>query len=391
MGAICPSKEEGNAGQPAQPAGGNAQDKQQAGGFNGNNFKEKDPTQIGKPIMSAGTGSLPAFKGPPKSIGSGGSTMVTVEDFAWKKYIGNGSYGKVALVAKKNNDKLYAMKVLRKSDLNVNSTLDNILTEKNVLMKSESPFIVKLRYSFQDDTYLYFCIDYVPGGELFKYLKNQKKFGFEATRFYASEVLLGLEHLHSKLGVIYRDLKPENILVDANGHIKLTDFGLSKEGLKKTNSFCGTPEYLAPEVIEHKGHTHLVDYWTFGCLIYEMLMSHPPFVSKNQQELFKLICAGNLSLAAKMDERAKDLIKRLLVIDPAKRLGANGVDEIKNHPFFAGVNWEETKALKVRPPFVPEIKNEVKSEFVYRATPQMNAGQHVEGFTYVEKNQTPNK
>lgn len=389
MGALCPAKEEGAVEKPGPPPAANTQ-KEPVGGFNGNAIKEMHPANIGKQVWSSGTGSAPSNKGPPKSIGSG-SSMMTSEDFVWKRYIGNGSYGKVALVAKKDSKKIYAMKILKKSDLNVNSTLDNILTEKNVLMRTESPFIVKLRYSFQDQTCLYFCIDYVPGGELFKYLKKSGKFTFDQTKFYAAEVLLGLEHLHSKLGVIYRDLKPENILVDANGHIKLTDFGLSKEGLKKTNSFCGTPEYLAPEVIEHKGHTHLVDYWTFGCLIYEMLSGHPPFQSKVPEELYRLICAGNFKISSKLDERAKDLIKKLLVINPQQRLGVNGVEEIKNHAFFGGLNWDDVKALKTKAPFLPEVRQEETSEFLYRPTPQQNAGQHVDGFTFVENRQTPNK
>jgi serine/threonine protein kinase len=383
MGALCPAKDDTVATQPNKTGLPTNESQPQTAGADKSALKELPPNQVGKPVISAGTGSVAGAKGPPKSVGSG-SSMMSPTDFVWKRYLGNGSYGKVALVQKKDNKKIYAMKVLRKSDLNVNSTLDNILTEKNILMRTESPFIVKLRYSFQDESCLYFCIDYVPGGELFKYLKANKKFNFEQTRFYAVEVLLGLEHLHTKMGVIYRDLKPENILVDANGHIKLTDFGLSKEGLKKTNSFCGTPEYLAPEIIDHKGHTHLVDYWTYGCLIYEMLMSHPPYSSKNHQELFKMISAGSYKLEARLDERAKDLIKKLLVLNPADRLGSKGIDEIKNHPFFSGINWDDAKNLLLKPPIIPAIKASEESEFVYRATPQANEGQHVTGFTYNE-------
>jgi len=187
-------------------------------------------------------------------------------------------------------------------------------------MKSESPFIVKLRYAFQDETSLYYCIDYVPGGELFTYLKKNKKFTLEQTRFYAAEVLLALEYLHNVLNTIYRDLKPENILVDSNGHIKLTDFGLSKIGVRQSNSFCGTPEYLAPEIIKNSGHTQIVDYWTYGCLIYEMLMGYPPFqaVDKQPNSLYKAICEGSFKVPLKMDEDAKDLIKKLLAINVSR-------------------------------------------------------------------------
>lgn len=144
------------------------------------------------------------------------------------KYLGKGTFGRVALVFKNDTNKHYAMKILKKKDFNVHSTVENAMTEREILMKSEHTFIVKLRYAFQDETCLYYCIDYVPGGELFTYLKKYKKFTLEQTRFYAVEVLLALDYLHNQLNIIYRDLKPENILVDSTGHIKLTDFGLSK-------------------------------------------------------------------------------------------------------------------------------------------------------------------
>lgn len=178
--------------------------------------------------------------------------------------MGRGTYGKVALVRKKDNGKLYAMKILKKEDIgNDQKGRENVMTEREILMKSECPFIVRLRYSFQDESCVYYCIDYVPGGELFAYLKKLKKFTVDQTRFYAVEVLLGLDYLHNELNTIYRDLKPENILVDSNGHIKLTDFGLSAINKKETKSFCGTPEYLAPEIIKNDGYTRMVDFWTF--------------------------------------------------------------------------------------------------------------------------------
>jgi serine/threonine protein kinase len=168
---------------------------------------------------------------PPKKTSESGSQL-SKNQFDWIQYLGKGSFGKVALVRKKDNQNLYAMKILKKKDINVSSTVENAMTEREILMRSESAFIVKLRYSFQDETSLYYCIDYVPGGELFQFLKKSKKFNLEFTRFYAAEVLLALDYLHNNLKTIYRDLKPENILLDSNGHIKLTDFGLSKSSLQ---------------------------------------------------------------------------------------------------------------------------------------------------------------
>ena len=215
---------------------------------------------------------------------------ISYHDFEWKKYIGKGTFGKVALVTKKNTGKLYAMKILNKKDFDINGrNLEYAVTEKNILIKSQHPFIVSLYYSFQDNSHLYYCIDYIPGGELFDILKNRNTFNIQQAKFYSSEVLLALEYLHEDLNTIYRDLKPENVLLCTDGHVKLTDFGLSKMGTLKTYSFCGTPEYLAPEIILNKGHSKAVDFWTFGCLIYEMLMGKPPFMHKNQNILFNII------------------------------------------------------------------------------------------------------
>lgn len=213
---------------------------------------------------------------------------LTYEDFEWKTYIGKGTFGKVALVVKKDSKKEYAIKILKKKDFS-KKDIENAMTEQKILMNSHHPFIVKLLYSFQDATNLYYCIEYIPGGELFAILKKFKKFTADQTRFYAAEVLLALEYLHNEIKTIYRDLKPENILVNSDGHIKLTDFGLSKMGELKGNSFCGTPFYLAPEIIVGRGHDQAVDFWTFGCLIYEMLAGYPPFRNKNQNVLFGLI------------------------------------------------------------------------------------------------------
>ena len=218
---------------------------------------------------------------------------LSINDFLFHAWLGKGTFGKVAQVNKKDNKKFYALKILKKKDFNVLSTKENAITEKNILKDSYHPFIVRLRYSFQDHDALYYCMDYVPGGELFKYLGRYKKFSESVARFYAAEVLLAQEYLHVELDTIYRDLKPENILLDENGHIKLTDFGLSKMGVVRANSFCGTPQYQAPEILDRKGHTKMVDYWTLGCQIYEMLNGYPPYDHNNQSILFTLTTIGD--------------------------------------------------------------------------------------------------
>ena len=193
----------------------------------------------------------------------------------------------MAKVVKKDSKKVYAMKLLKKKGFS-RKDIENAMTEQRILMKSDNPFIVKLHSSFQDESNLYYCLEYIPGGELFKILKAFKKFTKDQTRLYAAEVILAIEYLHNDIKTIYRDLKPENILVNYDGHIKLTDFGLSKMSLQGT-SFCGTPYYLAPEIILNKGHGKEVDFWTFGCLIFEMLTGYPPFRNRNQNILFNLI------------------------------------------------------------------------------------------------------
>ena len=329
------------------------------------------------------------LQAPKKPLTSESGSQLGRNNFEWKKYIGRGTFGKVAVVVKKDNQKVYAMKIIKKKDINVSSTVENAMTERDILMKADHPFIVKLRYSFQDEQCLYYCMDYVPGGELFKYLKSSRKFNLEQTRFYAVEVLLAIEYLHNELKIMYRDLKPENILVDSNGHIKLADFGLSKIGVKQASSFCGTPDYLAPEIINGKGHDNMVDYWTFGCLIYEMLMGHPPFSSnstsgnKNLKQLYEAIKIGKFAISTKLDENAKDLIKRLLNTDPRSRLGANGSEEVKKHPFFKNIPFEEFLKLNVQPPFIPDVKHAEVSGFVYSPTPDTHKFIPVPNFTYM--------
>ncbi|KAJ5069788.1 non-specific serine/threonine protein kinase [Anaeramoeba ignava] len=287
------------------------------------------------------------------------------DSFEILKMIGKGSFGKVYLVRKKDNQKLYAMKILVKSELYRRKQIEHTKTEQRVLASLDHPFIVKLHHSFQTKFKLYLILDYVQGGELFFHLKRagQKRFPQELAVFYVAEIVLAIEYLHQK-DIVYRDLKPENILLESNGHIKITDFGLSKEGIvsndgktegEKATTICGTAEYLAPEVITSEGHGKAVDWWSVGILIYEMLVGNPPFYSENRNEMFMKAIQAKPPIPDFLSEEAKDIIRKLLTRSPALRLGANGTHEIKSHPFFKNIDWELLSQKRLDPPFKPKI------------------------------------
>lgn len=230
------------------------------------------------------------------------------------------------------------------------------MTERKILEKMNHPFIVRMNYAFQNEKKLFFVLDYCPGGELFFYITQIGRFKETSAKFYAANVLLALECLH-KNGIIYRDLKPENILIDKDGYAKLTDFGLSKDNFlsdQRANSFCGTVEYLAPEVLNKKGYSMSCDWWSFGCIIYEMLSAVPPFFSRKREEIYDKIRLKNPNFYAYHSPQAVDLISKLLTKDPAKRLGThNDAEEIKSHPFFADINWDLMMKKQIPTPYKP--------------------------------------
>lgn len=302
-------------------------------------------------------------------------SSISLKDFKIIKTIGKGSFGKVLLVYNKNTDHYYAMKILQKEFIKKEHQINHTKTEREILEKINHPFIIKLSYAFQTDENLYMLTEFMPGGELFYHLHKEDYFSEERTKFYVCELILALSHLH-KHRIIYRDLKPENILLDDEGHIKLTDFGLSKilrkersaslcgckteeiEHLSKTYTVCGTPEYLAPEILIGKGYDKSVDWWSLGVVMYEMLVGYSPFKDTKgkldvKNYIKKIFHHRNISKVA------FDLIKQLLETNPEKRLGYGFDDalEIKNHPFFEGVNWDDIYNKKVTPLFKPNIKN----------------------------------
>ncbi|XP_015447396.1 ribosomal protein S6 kinase alpha-2 isoform X2 [Pteropus alecto] len=281
--------------------------------------------------------------------------------FELLKVLGQGSYGKVFLVRKvKGSDarQLYAMKVLKKATLKVRDRVRSKM-ERDILAEVNHPFIVKLHYAFQTEGKLYLILDFLRGGDLFTRLSKEVMFTEEDVKFYLAELALALDHLHS-LGVIYRDLKPENILLDEEGHIKITDFGLSKEAIdhdKRAYSFCGTIEYMAPEVVNRRGHTQSADWWSFGVLMFEMLTGSLPFQGKDRKETMALVLKAKLGMPQFLSPEAQSLLRALFKRNPCNRLGAgsDGVEEIKRHPFFATIDWNKLYRKEIKPPFKPAV------------------------------------
>lgn len=273
------------------------------------------------------------------------------------KVIGRGTFARqVALARHTETQDVYVVKTLDKSKLLQRKQVAHTLTEKKVLEKMNGhPFIVKLHSAFQTDRDLNFVLEYCQGGELFFHLQQQysQKFDENTTRFYSAEVLAALSELHAN-GIVYRDLKPENVLLDAHGHVKLADFGFAKQDMgsgQRTYSFCGSPEYLSPEMVNKTGHGMETDMWSFGCFIYELLTGSPPFQCKDMNRLFQLIQQGRVWYPPYLSGHATSLLKSLLCVNPDSRLT---VLQAMKHPFFTlSMNWEDLLRRQITPPIVP--------------------------------------
>ena len=292
------------------------------------------------------------------------NVKVSYADFQPLKLLGRGSFGEVLLVRLKATGKVYAMKILDKKVLKMKKQQIHTKTERDLMVKINSPFIVNIKSAFQDDANLYLVSEFMQGGDMFFHMHDGQIviFSNEKTKFYISELVLGLEFLH-KNNMVYRDLKPENILLDGKGHVKLTDFGLSKilEGEEdKAFTLCGTPQYLAPEVLMRQGYDKMVDWWSLGCVMYEMLVGRLPFAIKRGVKLSLKIYERKIDFPKNINQDAKDLIQKLLIVNPSKRIGfgPNGAEDIKNHPFFQGIDWDLLEAKKIKPPFIPKLKND---------------------------------
>ncbi|OBA23727.1 kinase-like protein, partial [Metschnikowia bicuspidata var. bicuspidata NRRL YB-4993] len=331
-------------------------------------------------------------------------------DFDVLRLLGKGTFGQVYQVRNRDNGRIYAMKILSKKLIVKKKEIAHTIGERNILVRTSaaaSPFIVGLKFSFQTEADLYLVTDYMSGGELFWHLQKEGRFGEERAKFYIAELVLALEHLHDN-DIVYRDLKPENILLDANGHIALCDFGLSKANLNNdgtTNTFCGTTEYLAPEVLlDESGYTKMVDFWSLGVLIFEMCCGWSPFYADNTQQMYKNIAFGKVRFPKEvLSPEGRSFVKGLLNRNPKHRLGAvRDARELKDHAFFQDVDWALLRAKNIPPPFKPHLASETDTsnfdpEFTSESTSvlkkQLDMGStplspgiqaNFKGFTYVD-------
>jgi len=288
---------------------------------------------------------------------------MTADDFEPLRCLGKGTFGTVILVKQQATGRLYAQKQFKKASLTVHKRLvEQTKTERSILESvNRHPFVVKLFYAFQDHEKLYLILEYAQGGELFTHLAQERMFSEEVASFYMAEMVLALEHLHRNLGVVYRDLKPENCLLDAEGHLLLTDFGLSKVAVDendKCNSILGTVDYMAPEVVLGQKYGMAVDWWSFGALGFDLLTGAPPFPGQNHAKIQERIVKQKLVMPYYLGPDAKDLLTRLLRKDPAKRLGSNmpkDLQTIKKHRFFRRIDWKALAKREVEPPIQPLV------------------------------------
>ncbi|EFA78686.1 protein kinase 2 [Heterostelium album PN500] len=331
---------------------------------NNNNGSLNDNKENGANVVdSASTPDSPSTagdddEGPEEIIFSKNKQTVTKDDFELLTVIGKGSFGKVMQVKKKDDNKIYAMKVLRKDAIIARKQVNHTKSEKSILQCISHPFIVNLHFAFQTRDKLYMILDFVNGGELFFHLKREGRFSEARVKLYAAEIVSALAHLHQQ-EIVYRDLKPENILLDSDGHICITDFGLSKkiETTDGTFTFCGTPEYLAPEVLNGHGHGCAVDWWSLGTLLFEMLTGLPPFYSQNVSMMYQKILNGELKIPSYISPEAKSLLEGLLTREVDKRLGSKGGNEVKNHPWFKNIDWEKLDRKEIEVHFKPKVKS----------------------------------
>ena len=324
------------------------------------------------------------------------SETMTLANFTPLRVIGKGGFSYVTAVRKKDTGILYAIKTMDKEFVLGEDKIPQIMTEKEILSRMSHPFIVSAYWTFQRKKQLHIVLELCPGGELFYHLHNLGRFTEDQAKFYFAEVVLALEYLHS-MNIVYRDLKPENILLDIDGHIRITDFGLSKQDIgmyDRSYSICGSPEYMAPEMLRSGEHGPTVDFYTLGALLYEMLTGLPPFYDKNRSKMRWKILNEELEIPNFVSAGGKEVLAALLQRNPEARLGYNGMYEIKNHAFCKGINWEMLYNKRVKPPLRPHLRNsnfdpEYRSLQVdkdYFSVPEYD-DRHFEGFEYSYEDQ----
>jgi len=286
------------------------------------------------------------------------SGVLKLTDFEVRGTLGTGTFGRVLLVRLKSanpgSQNIFAMKVLRKVEIVRLRQVEHVNAERYILSRVRHPFVVDLFATFQDSLNIYMLMSYVPGGELFTHLRRAQKFTPDVTRFYLANIILALKYLHS-FNIIYRDLKPENLLLDSRGYLRLTDFGFAKIVDDRTWTLCGTPEYLAPEIIQSEGHGKAADWWACGILCYEMLVGYPPFFHETAYGIYEKILRGVIHWPHTMDRLSKELIKAFLHPDRTKRLGnmIGGPQDVLHHPWFRGVDWDALERCEIKAPIIP--------------------------------------
>ncbi|XP_031218913.1 protein kinase C delta type isoform X3 [Mastomys coucha] len=286
-----------------------------------------------------------------------GSTWCTLENFTFLKVLGKGSFGKVLLAELKGKERYFAIKCLKKDVVLIDDDVECTMVEKRVLALAwENPFLTHLICTFQTKEHLFFVMEFLNGGDLMFHIQDKGRFELYRATFYAAEIICGLQFLHSK-GIIYRDLKLDNVMLDKDGHIKIADFGMCKEnifGEGRASTFCGTPDYIAPEILQGLKYSFSVDWWSFGVLLYEMLIGQSPFHGDDEDELFESIRVDTPHYPRWITKESKDIMEKLFERDPVKRLGVTG--NIRTHPFFKTINWSLLEKRKVEPPFKPKVK-----------------------------------
>jgi len=280
------------------------------------------------------------------------------EDFELRNTLGTGTFGRVMLVRHIKSGNFYALKILGKENIIKLKQVDHLKNERSIMEALEHAFMVNMVGFFQDERNLYMVLEYVPGGELFTLLRRETRFKNDIAVFFAAQLVLAFEYMHSQ-DIIYRDLKPENILLGGDGYVKVCDFGFAKLCTDRAWTLCGTPEYIAPEIITQKGHNHAVDWWALGVLIYEMIAGYPPFYDETHFGIYQQILSGKVTFSKSFNKESRDLIRKLLQSDRTRRYGSlkNGVNDIKAHPWFRLVDWDALERKEFKPPFVPKVKS----------------------------------